>query len=294
MLLIGDIAINKIDPTYPVNRIEIIARNKHEGFITNSLGLRSGKKINNVTTRYYKGTKEVLIHDANKSVGLNKLLLETASDSFKVKILPPRLQFAIQRISIVHLYLNPDKWSHDVKGYNILRHKVLDELNNRSAVTTELNKISTLLLDWKLSFPELIQKKQKFKHVIDNDLSLWSILRIVCDNQESPYNDLWDNNFYDVNDYYFEKLSFKDKLDACMDRLYVDTINDYIIGHPDQYKLKDMKLNVMFKRAYNTLCYDFNKHPLFTKFLINNYDNIMKYYSVNFYILYLSYIRKGR
>lgn len=292
MLIIGDAAIQQIDNNYPLETLEIIAEENNIEYVKNTLKIKdNGEKINKVTTRYYKNKKQVLIHNANNEETLKDLLLYTTSNRKVFKYLPPRFQFALQRIPIVHSYTDSSKWLHDIAGFNILRSHCLEELYDRKDIKEDLSILSSNLLIWSIKRPYIKYMSEKYP-LQRTGYNEFEILRLVSENNPPKYNGVWQYNFYNINDNLFMNLKFIDKLNAVMERLYVDTLLRHIIGHPQQHVMDKDKVFEFFVNSYMTLASNYVCHKLFSTFIIENYVNIMKAYSNNFYFNYRAYIKK--
>ncbi len=185
------------------------------------------------------------------------------------------------------------KWCHDVKGYNILRKHCTNELIDRKdGIEEDLAIVSKNLVKWKLELGDI-----KYKSPVPNwgyIKSHYQLMNIIKSGDNSEYNYVWEITFYNIIDDNFLQLDFVDKLRAVTDRLYIDTLTKYIIGHPDHIKLDKYKVKMFFMNAFMNLVSNYNKHPLFCKFMIENYKNIKQYYTGNFYTLYKTHVRKEK
>jgi len=288
MLLIGDLAINKLVEIEKIENIEIVYLSEHEDYIKNYFDIKTTpKKLNNYTDIYQLDSFiYITLYRANELPCYRNLLEDEFATGCKFKMAGPLTLYKKLFITTRLLHIDYKKW---VKYTKVFKKISTDYIHPR--IHHDRFMLKKLEIDAsKLFIP--LQYSKDIMADYDN-IERWkyyeeeSIHNIFEQQEHYNYLDVCEKHTsMDIKNTVWEKLGYVTKISCCIEKINVIASNEFLIKHIkecDELPLK-AELKEIFTRSYMIFVNQCSSERL-TKFLLFNYARIMQGYDPHFAVI---------
>tara|TARA_R110002124_G_scaffold281430_1_gene455688 strand:+ start:32333 stop:33226 length:894 start_codon:yes stop_codon:yes gene_type:complete len=278
MLAIGDIVINNIDQFYKIKNYEYIYKGgKQLALLTDTFNLNDDYLIaqNLMCKTYKRDDLYYSFHNAGNYIVLDSILQYSMADTLSFKINPLIVEYTLCKTRIKFIHNDVKQWIKRIELYSLIGNK-LDKYD--PAIVNKLNGYSLNISSWILKNNDI--RNQMYK---EKEFTLYNkkaLHNIVSNGTTFYYDLLLDDNEDIIIDYTFNKLNDSEKLKACLQKLYVTTINEYIIPYLKKHNKLPVDIYYQFMSAYMDNASNMINYR-FSNYLINNYYEILSNYNEN-------------
>lgn len=281
MLVIGDLNV-KDNLGYPVEVLhrEYICEDRVEiDYYIKLFNLQPKHLVfnNNITLTYYKNSKTYSFYDSSNYVMLQKLYVNSAGSKFKPRYADKLMEWATCKTRVRFVHKDVYSWCNRIETY-LLLSKELESYDGRTRAIIE--SLGNGLTSWSITNYGIDRKLHVSREFIEfkkEDLyklvSLKKNSSVYLSILLNPYN--YDNDT--IVEIKFNKLSFDDKIQAFMEKLYVDTINDYVVPYIEDHKKMPDNIFELFLKTYMNTVSKYANYG-FNHFGLHHYETILNYF----------------
>lgn len=295
MLIIGDLATNKYNPSHPVKTIEIVYIDDEElEFIINKYELRELKYVTQNYREYIKG--EYLYKLFSKD--LDKILAFIIKHNFALKFKPtvanPFINFVFDCTRVVKVHAKLSDWENRIRSYTFLRDRYITDLvlSETENYDERIERYYNLLKNFAACQAEVQNLPHQYREF--DDVSKYELLGVVTTTalSSSPLHKITGTN--SLNEEEFNKLRKNEQITACMECLYIDVLNEFVIPALKTWKrqLSDKEVEHVFDKCIMYRCSQ-PQDDWFSHFIVNNYKTLLREYHSSFYECFRNSIRSG-
>lgn len=282
MLIIGDLASiphgNNI-----ITELEIIySTDGEKKQIIESLGIKQKYFYKNDSVEYYKKNKSIpytiKLYDSRKCNLFRRILAFNRDEIGKIKRVDFITNFAFYKCKIRFRYNDHKKWEENLLKY-------LNYVPRYSSIPQEsknfFHRMYNGFIYYNVIQEDVIPIEYKYgKNNIYSDEALYYCFSIE---PESVYKkiekDILTSKYIVKN---WIELKPNQRINAILEKLYVDTAQEYIIPYIDkEHKIPQDDLE-MFKKSIMNLYTNSHYPEWFKNFIVFNYNRIIEKYSVDF------------
>ena len=278
MLVIGDLNSNNlIHDNFKILNKEFICEDSNE--IVNHVEKFKLKKqniinANNYSISYKKRGTIYTFHDASNYLILESLCKLSANTKFKTKYASKLSEWAICKSRLKFVHDKVESWANRVETYLDLN----DELDKYSPdIKKKVNSMSIGLTASNIKTYGIKKSPYKFREF--DTYTKNSLYELVSKNSNSMYKKIVLNPHSNKSDDYavdnlFNKLSYDQKINAFIEKIYVQMINEYVIPELEIYKRIPTNLFEIFIITFMNIASHYSSFT-FINFGIHNYYNII-------------------
>tara|TARA_R110000772_G_scaffold54130_1_gene123516 strand:- start:38964 stop:39869 length:906 start_codon:yes stop_codon:yes gene_type:complete len=289
MLIIGDIATKEVDKSAKVSLIEIIYNGvPQRNFLESKFGLKKGEVLNPCTTRYKKDKKTFLFHNSREEMTLQQILDFSFADNMSLKVAKPTIQYIFDLVKIKYIHKNTEEWQKSLFSYQYIKKNYIDKLDEHKApITNKFYRYSTTLHYWMKKQPYTMGSVHIYRKY--DIFKKFDIIDVIKFRKQSCYRETCSM----TNSFLFQcvwiKFSRAEKMECVVEKLYTDTLNDYLITDLVQYnrEFTVQEVTKYFKRSVMNCCTRLDNKWLAT-FIMKNYLEIMRNYTPKFYQVFVN------
>jgi|TARA_R110000822_G_scaffold152112_5_gene291313 hypothetical protein len=301
MLVFGDVATQRVYPEHEVHFVDIIYHDKLElEFIVQKYQLYRMTHNATWTHEYVKGNLTYRLFSQDICKILKKILKDSFSLKYKTVIANPFINFIFDTIKVVNYHGRFDDWVNKVKSYNFLVTTYIEDL-------VALDQKYDRLIDryHKMLAPFILEQRlvamRPYVYSAFNRASRTELLSVVTTTvvNFSPYFIIWDDfpkneETEYLNENKFNNLPYQQKVTACVESLYIDTLNEFVIPQIQETKLQPTDSEI--ERAF-TKCIMYrasqNKMAWLGHFMLYNFFAIVDDFDIGFYHVFQNVLRTG-
>ena len=158
-------------------------------------------------------------------------------------------------------------------------HLIKDEFKNNEKILTKYLKYDGNLSTWLTKTEEIEKKIHKSAPFCTYKKS--DLYELVTSSTRSLYERCLMNKHSEeemIAEYVFRNMSNEEKIGAILEKLYVETINEYIIPELEIYNRMPKDINNLFMNTYMNYCSGYYNFSMIN-YAIENYNEIMARYS---------------
>lgn len=300
MLIFGDVATNKVYPSHIIKIVEILYHDEEElEFICQKFGLEK-LLFNGVHHReYYKHGKIYRLTSKKVTAILGKIMNDAFAGKCVVKVANPYINFILDTCKVVNYHGKFEDWIQRVKSYGILSALYIQDLIDLDEKYNDLISKYHNLLDKFVDVHQQLSRRSYVYHPY-SAVSKGVLLATVSTKEvnHSPYHNITELFISDEDEYLseekFDKLTYQSKLTACVESLYIDTLNEFVVPH---YKDKQMLPTdkEVFRAFKKCIMYRATQRKMrwFGIFMVDNYLELIGEYDIGFYRVFQNVLREG-
>lgn len=297
MLLIGSIALNKIDYTRQVNDVDIVCFKKQIPLLASLFNfkdqVRDEKHWKSFTTKDGR-LVECLLADNSKSLKKILNILEAKGNSIKYC---SGIYLYVIKAAHIHFNTSVKKWLKHIKDYLYLQ-KFYDNLNNFPASQQEIKDLIKLqhkfMIEVKgeIKTPKLnnVNKTSFFNDKVVKFFEHDDIHQVMAHNKLPAYTLMQKDTTVTCYKNLWEKMSYINKINCVLEEAYVIALERRIIpgvfGNSFVENPKDA-VQWALMRISTTLCSGW-----FREFAINNMNYILNNINLNYVNIFFEAFEK--
>jgi len=292
MLVIGEVASREVKKDSIVKQIEIIYHPQHRSYIEDTLKLKEEKRINTFMSSYVNDKYSFLLINTNGSASLKKLLQNTFSDDKVFKIANPTINYIFDLLKVRKIHSDIYKWERILNSYINTKEKFINTLKDQDkTVENQIRTFSNNFIHIFFKYPGMNINPYKYKN-IDKTLKK-DLYNIVTENNKSVYLEMSMPESGYLYRSVWDRYSDIEKINASLERLYVDTLNEFIIPlYSKNVSLKEKDLKELFMRSIMNVNSTM-ANRWFPDFIIENYKEIMSKFNTGFFKVFINNVKFG-
>jgi hypothetical protein len=288
MLVIGDISIQSVNKKADIRNVEIIYSNTNEKQYTKTvLDIQGiGSRIGVGSELFIANKKtNVILHDASSFPALKEVIRLSSATGLFFKIATPSINYVFDRAKIYNINRNFQEWERRVKSFSFLDRKYIQPYRDIRDDNTlrVINCRSLSLGSFIRSDSNIFNSPYKYK--VFDKYTRRSLLEIVTTKELNASN-LKKIIFIESGlllPTQWKNLNNEEKIEAVMERLYIDVINEFIIPYLEDFKCSPNNLDV-FENFKNCIMYMGSQktEEWFYRFAVKNYEELLLRYNTGF------------
>lgn len=300
MLIIGDVSTKKFNNKHIVRVIEIIYHDSEElELIFTHYNLPRPETLGSTYNEIKLGEFTYKLYSKNLCKIFSKIMKDSFARKGEFVVANPFINFLFDSTKVVNYHAQLKSWTNSISSYTFLANEFVKDI-------VDMDDKYNYIIDkyHKMLFPYIsCQKSIKTSPYRYNPYTtatkdkLLSIVAIHFVNM-SPYNiiheDFPENEQEYLNEKRFDQLTYHRQIIACLESLYIDTLNEFIIPYIQETKNQPdfREVYLFFQRSImNRLSQ--GSMLWFNYFILENYNEIIESYDVGFYNCFVNTLREG-
>lgn len=283
MLIVGNVANRHYLDSPSNSLVEVLCLEDNKDNVKRALGINSTSIDTTMLSDTYlhRGTRYIIYKSSQVPV-ITELLLTHCDVPERITIASPLATFAwtLMKSKFLHKFIN--SWEENITVCSTLFNQYIKYSSHRAA---QLARTTSLLLTGCGALSRGCKLKG-YEYNGYNYFTRTSLFDLYGSGINSKYEGLaLSRNKNGANKdilskTHFENYSYESKIEAIMERLYVDTANEFLL--PDMIEKVDSEIavKVQFKTSIMNLCSQ-SSNPWFTEFVICNFNTIMEEFNPN-------------
>ncbi|MBV1929575.1 MAG: hypothetical protein KUG81_08715 [Gammaproteobacteria bacterium] len=296
MLIIGDAATKKYNEKHKVKIMEIIYHDKDElQFIINTHSLKNLTYNSPTFQEFKEGTLVYRLYSKANGLVLNKVLRDSFAGRLQTKVANPFYNFIFDTLKVIQYHEDVSIWENALKSYTFLCKNYIEGLiDHNEEFNVRIGRYHNFLRRFysKTLFPD----KLPYMYSRHSQISRRELLTIVTETyvNKSPLHMISTEVDGEFNEAKFDALSHPQKITACVECLYVDVLNEYVIPQIQETRISpsERAVKLAFKKCVMARASQ-RIEPWFGFFMINFYTEIMKKYHISFYTCFKNALYVG-
>lgn len=275
MLIIGDLATNFYYDIVNIPDIDIIHSNSNEELIKKHLEIKSEPLYSyGALNTYTENNKIFNLYNSDKLLVLKSILKDNMADNDEIKIASPKVLFSWISMKTSYIHNNLKKWENNMLIYHYLYHKYFKNFSEKELVKlkysiTHINILGAMGFEMQHKSYQYIEFHTFTKDSLYDLFTIHpkSLYKQILIKKHSIYGDLLSKRHWD-------KLIYSHKIDTVLERLYVDSSNEYLIPEIMYGQINSYSVLELIHKSIMNLCTGVNSVWL-SKFVKENYCEIL-------------------